>query len=119
MASNEWQGVLELARRVDSKALRHVGRNIAFTPETDLVDDLALIGDDALAFMDEFAARFDVSPGDYSFDDYFDSEGLWLLSLKKRKPKLHVTLGMLALAARNGTWDTARLQEAYSQNRYG
>ena len=52
--------------------------------------------------------------------DYFESEGLWLLpSFKKRKPKMHITLGLLVLAAKTGVWNTETLQQACGRKQYG
>lgn len=118
--SDLWKDLVQLASSVDSVGLRKLGKQIDYTPHTDLVKDLGLTGDDAFHFMENFASRFHVAPGDYLPSDYFGAEGLWLLSpFKKSKRTRPITLGMLLLAAKAGVWDAQRLQQAHEQKQYG
>ncbi len=69
--------------------------------------------------MEAFASKFNVDKGDYRSSDYFGSEGLWLLSIfRKTTPTLPITLGMLHIAAREGTWNTQKLQQARETQKY-
>ncbi|GKT23491.1 DUF1493 family protein [Acidovorax sp. SUPP3334] len=120
IASSEiWKDLVQLASNVDTVGFRQLGQKIEYTPNTDLVKDLGLTGDDAFQFMEAFALKFNVDKGDYRSSDYFGSEGLWLLSMfKKPAPTLPITLGMLLVAAREGTWDTQRLRQAHERQQY-
>ncbi|MDA8451661.1 DUF1493 family protein [Acidovorax sp. NCPPB 3859] len=115
-----WEQLTQLASNIDSVGLRQLGRRITYTPDTELVKDLGLTGDDAFQFMEAFASRFNVATGDYRSEDYFEPEGLWLLSaFRKKKTTTPVTLGMLLMAARDGVWDKNRLEQAYRRKKYG
>lgn len=104
---------MRLAEDVPSFGLRQLGKKIVLTRHTDLVEDLGLVGDDAVEFMDAYAATFGIEPGDYKFSSYFGSERLWLLpGFSKAGRKSSITLGMLELAARAGIWDSVRLEQA-------
>ncbi len=86
-SSDLWEQLVQLASNIDSVGLRQLGRRITYTRDTELVKDLGLTGDDAFQFMEDFASRFNVMTGDYRSEDYFEPEGLWLLSaFRKRKP---------------------------------
>lgn len=114
-----WARLVGLAKEVPSFGLAKLGKKKEFTPQTDLVSDLGLVGYDAAEFMGKYAAAFSVNQGDYDAAAYFDSEGLWILpSLRKKKGKKRLTLGMLYLAAKNGVWATAELERARLNNRY-
>ncbi len=118
-SSDLWGKLIQLASNVDSVGLRQLGRRITYTPETELVKDLGLTGDDAFQFMENFASRFNVATGDYCSEDYFQPEGLLLLSaFRKKKITTPVTLGMLLMAARDGIWDKNRLEQAYHRKEY-
>jgi len=98
---------------VPTKAARHAGRPVPLDERTELVADLGLVGDDAFEFMERFAEEFQVDTGDFEFTRYFDAEGLSLHGLfKKTDVKPVITLGMLAMAAGLGVWDSRRLQAA-------
>ncbi|MDA8445061.1 DUF1493 family protein [Paracidovorax valerianellae] len=117
--SELWKDLVQLASTVDTVGLRQLGKKIDYTPDTDLVKDMGLTGDDAFQFMETFASKFNVDKGDYRSSDYFGSEGLWLLSIfKKPAPTLPITLGMLFIAAREGNWDAQRLQKAHETRKY-
>jgi hypothetical protein len=114
-----WERLVRLAEDVPSFGLRQLGRKIVLTRQTDLVEDLGLVGDDAVEFMDAYASAFDVEAGDYKFSSYFGSERLWLLpGFSKAVRKNSITLGMLELAARTGTWDSLRLEQARASGVY-
>lgn len=119
-SSDLWEQLVQLASNIDSVGLRQLGRRITYTRDTELVKDLGLTGDDAFQFMEDFASRFNVMAGDYRSEDYFEPEGLWLLSaFRRKKATTPVTLGMLLLAARDGIWDKNRLEQAYYRKEYG
>lgn len=46
-----------------------------YTPETDLVKDLKLNGDDAYEFIYLFSKKFNVSITEFKFEEYFYPEG--------------------------------------------
>lgn len=83
------------------------------SPVTNVVDDLDLNGDHADEFMWSFFKRFEVSSGDYEFENYFimDGEGVFYHLVQryvlrnshtfKRRP---MTVGMLFNAACTGRW---------------
>ena len=114
-----WDRTVELVKDIDTTGLKGIGRKLELTKQTDLVSDLGLVGDDAFEFMEKYAASLDVKQGDYDSSAYFDTEGLWLLPrFGKKKPKMHITLGMLELAARTGEWNSEKLNRAYLANHY-
>ena len=115
--STIWQAIAELASSIDTSGSRSGA--VELTPRTDLVKDLGLTGDDAFRFMDTFAERLKVAPGDFDALDYFEEESLWLLPWFGRKTKgLPITLGMLFLAAKDGRWDSAKLNRANLDDSY-
>lgn len=116
---DNWERIVRLAEEIHSVGFRHVGKGQEFTRQTDLVSDLGLIGDDASEFMDRYASEFDVKQGDYDASAYFDAEGLWILpTFRKKREKMHITLGMLHLAAKIGEWDSEELNRAYLNDYY-
>lgn len=118
--SDIWGRLVRLAENVPSFGLRQLGKKVVLTRLTDLVKDLGLMGDDAVEFMDAYASAFNVEAGDYKFSSYFNSERLWLLpGFSKNKRKKPITLGMLELAAKAGTWDSVRLEQARASGDYG
>ena len=65
-----------------------------YTPETDLVKDLKLNGDDAYEFIYLFSKKFNVSITEFKFEEYFYPEGdrillklLYLILKQKKKVK--------------------------------
>jgi hypothetical protein len=86
--------------------------NLVLSKQTDLVEDLNLVGDDADNFMGKFADEFRVEAGDFDFNDYFPAEGFnpfatvgGLFSNKlKGKSLKPITLGMLEKAIQSGVW---------------
>jgi Protein of unknown function (DUF1493) len=114
-----WARLTGLVSKIDSVGLRRVGQKVELTPETDLVLDLGLVGDDAFQFMETYASCFNLQKGDYDASRYFEPEGLWLLpTFKKRKSALPITLGMLAMAAKIGEWKSELLDRASSTRQY-
>jgi hypothetical protein len=107
-----------IVNKIDTVAPKNLLRKINYSNDTELVGDLGLTGDDATHFMDAFAEEFGIKSGDYRASNYFDDEGLWLLSFRKPQPKQPLTLGMLVVAARQGVWDTAALEKAFAEKRY-
>lgn len=114
-----WRVIVDLANSVDSVGCRHHETPRELTKETELVKDLGLTGDDAFRFMEDFAARLNVDAGDFAALDYFEEESLWLLPWLGRKTKgVPITLGMLLLAAKDGAWNSVRLNQARQENSY-
>ena len=80
-----------------------------YTPETDLVKDLKLNGDDAYEFIYLFSKKFNVSITVFKFEEYFYPEGdhilLKLLNLilkQKKKVKKKITLRDLERSVKEG-----------------
>lgn len=112
-----WNEILALVEELPTAGLSRLVGAKPLTRETDLVADLGMIGDDAFEFMEKYAARLHVERGDYDASAYFEPEGLWILPrFGKRKSKKRITLGMLELAARDGEWNSAKLQEQIEQS---
>lgn len=119
VAIDIWAEILSLAQDPPSVPLKYLFKKPLLTRQTELVNDLGLTGDDAFEFMEKYATKFDIDKGDYEWSNYFDPEGLWLLpSFRKKQVKKPITLGMLELAARMGTWDSKTLEQAYSNDDY-
>lgn len=105
-----WPRLIALVETLPTQGISRVLGSQVLTRDTDLVFDLGLTGDDAFEFMERFAALFGVEQGDFDISNYFEAEGLWLLpGLRKQKPKMKITLGMLELAAQEGEWRSASL----------
>ncbi len=114
-----WDNILELVKVLPTTGLKGALDKKELTRQTDLVADLGLVGDDAFEFMDQFSTKFNVKEGDYCSSLYFDAEGLWMLPLfKKKQKKMHITLGMLEMAALSGLWETEKLNAAYEKKLY-
>ncbi len=114
-----WERIVRLVEEIPSVGFRSVGKKQELTRRTDLVLDLGLIGDDAFEFMEKYASEFDIKQGDYDSSAYFDPEGLWLLpAFRKKKEKMHITLGMLEVAAKSGEWNSERLNFAYLDDQW-
>jgi hypothetical protein len=114
-----WQRIVGLAQAVPTVGPGRLWKKSEPTRQTDLVSDLGLVGDDAFEFMEKFAELFGVDKGDFDSAAYFDAEGLSLLpSLKKKAEKKRITLGMLELAARDGKWNSQKLDQARLDGRY-
>ncbi|MEW6347325.1 MAG: DUF1493 family protein [Pseudomonadota bacterium] len=100
--------------RTESRASRHK----PITPHTLLEDDLGITSDRAGDFMDRFFLRFEVDPGDYRTDRYFrdGASGLRLLLAlftgrrSEERRRVPLTVGMLASAARQGRWESLKLE---------
>lgn len=115
-----WDQLMTLAENLPSFGLCQLGKKVVLTRQTDLVKDLGLVGDDAVEFMDAYASTFNIEVGDYKFSSYFGSEQLWLLpGFSRGKRKSSITLGMLELAAKVGTWDSVQLEQARASGNYG
>ncbi|GCB33271.1 DUF1493 family protein [Bacteroides faecalis] len=83
--------------------------NGEFTHETDLVKDLKLKGDDAYEFICLFGKKFNINISEFDFEEYFDSEGDWILPMildlllkRKKKIKKKITLGDLERGVKEG-----------------
>ncbi len=110
--SDIWGRLARLVEDVASVGLSQLGKKIVLTRQTDLVEDLGLVGDDAVEFMDAYASTFNVGAGDYKFSSYFGPERLWLLpGFSRGKRKNSITLGMLESAAKAGVWDSVQLEQ--------
>lgn len=111
-----WNKILLLAQDPPSVPLKYLFKKPNLTPQTDLAEDLGLVGQDAFDFMENYATQLSVNKGDYEWSNYFEPEGLWLLpSFRKKQKKKPITLGMLALAAQMGTWNTKAIELAYAE----
>ncbi|MCA8917306.1 MAG: DUF1493 family protein [Planctomycetes bacterium] len=93
-----------------------LGENSATHPDTRLLEDLGLDGDDARIFMEAFADRFAVARGDFRLEDHFGAEGLdpveLVRSLFGREHRsTPLTLRMLAEAAEAKVWIGSRPRE--------
>jgi hypothetical protein len=114
-----WDRLVALVENFPSFGLRQLGKKIVSTRYTDLVEDLGLVGDDAVEFMDVYASAFNIDTGDYKFSSYFGPEQVWLApGFSKGKRLNSITLGMLELAAKAGTWDSVRLEQARASGDY-
>jgi acyl carrier protein len=58
------------------------------TPDTRLMHDLGLNGDDAIEFMMEYGKRFNVDLSRFFANEYFDGEGLQIIDAILEKLKL-------------------------------
>ncbi|MFT4065345.1 DUF1493 family protein [Paraburkholderia sp.] len=86
-------------------------------------EDFGITGDDADNFMDAFSRRFNVQPGDFDLNRYFEMEGFggllffitnWLRKrwgIKKYEKRQPLTVAMLQHAIDLGVWDSQRLME--------
>ncbi|MES2502609.1 MAG: DUF1493 family protein [Pseudomonadota bacterium] len=119
VAIDIWTEIINLVGNLPSVPFKHLFTKALLTRQTALVNDLGLIGDDAFEFMEEYATKFKINKGDYEWQNYFEPEALWLLpSFGKTQVKKPITLGMLELAAKMGTWNSKLLEQAYLNNDY-
>ena len=66
----------EIEKRVIHLVSEETGANInKISPETALLHDLGVDGDDADEFIIRFADEFDVDISEFQFEEYFGSEG--------------------------------------------
>ena len=102
------------------RKLRYPDR-LPIGPDTSVEDNLGVTGDDSPRFMEAFFDRFNVEPGDFDCNRYFEGEGVFdpfsaifrflfrtVDEGVKREP---LTVGMLQRAVDLGIWETARLGE--------
>ena len=93
----------------------HVGESVVIGPETQILRDLALWGDDADNFFDEFVQQFGVDMRGAKFGDYFPEEGQqvglaikWLLTGRRMHDHFRaITVADLANSAALGYWVAA------------
>lgn len=93
------------------------------TAQTDLRHNLRLLPEDADNLMGKFAKQFGVSSGDFELIRYFPQEDGFVIALYKglsRKGRKdnnsetpRLTVGMLAGAARDGTWRSDDLEREF------
>ena len=94
-------------------------------PEDQMERDFGVEGDPADDFMAAFSQRFNVEPGDFVFERYFEFEGFsgplffitnWWLRKQGmlQVPKEVLTVSMLQRAIELGVWDTEKLRQARS-----
>lgn len=79
------------------------------TPQTRLVHDLGIDGDDLVDLMDAFFAGFNVDPAGFEARRHAGPEGLDLLGVlnpfgRKDDGPVPITLAMLLAAAQTGRW---------------
>ena len=97
----------------------YVGESAPLGPETQLLRDLQLWGDDAGNFFDEFAQQFGVDMRGAKFADYFPAEGQHVGYAIKRLltgRRMHdhfraITVADLANSAALGHWVVALTSE--------
>lgn len=82
------------------------------SPQTRLVQDLGVDGDDLVELMDAYFARFGVDPAGFQLKAYGGPEGFDLIGAlnpfgKKEAPVKPLTLAMLTDAANAGRWPDA------------
>lgn len=112
-----WPRLLALVAELPTVGISRLVGSKELTRTTSLVSDLGLTGDDAFEFMEKYAATFGVKQGDYDSANYFEPEILWLLPrFRKQNPKIKITLGMLEFAAREGEWNSAKLDLLSSEH---
>jgi hypothetical protein len=81
---------------------------------TDLRTDLQMLEEDADELLAKFFEEFSVTTGDFDFPRYFPAEGLWpLFRLRKAPTPVPLTIGMLVMAAKHGTWVSQMLEDGY------
>lgn len=87
-------------------------------PDSRLEEDLGIVGDDHVELLDRYFEIFSVSPGDFSYDRYCSPEGLGTSWLRKmigkpipKSAREPLTVSMLAAAATQGVWDSAKLRD--------
>lgn len=98
---------------------------VEIKPSDSLVDEFGITGDHADKFMEAYSTRFNVRPGDFDFNRYFEMEGLsfWPFSIftnwlhrrwgvKKYEEREPLTIAMLQHAIDLGVWDSQRLSES-------
>lgn len=119
----------EVSAELETFIRKEVGLpgNVKVKPSDRLEDDLGVTGDDADDFMDAFSKRFNVQPGDFDFNRYFEMEGFsgplffitnWLhkkWGIKKYEKREPLTVAMLQHAIHLGVWDSQRLMEWENQ----
>lgn len=80
--------------------------------DTELRADLHMAEEDADELLAKFFQEFSVAVGNFDFNRYFPSEGLWLLRFKSSKPlPARLTLGMLLQAAHDKVWHTTAIEK--------
>jgi hypothetical protein len=102
------------------KKLRYPTR-LPISPDTSVEDNLGVTGDDSPEFMEAFFVRFNVDPGDFDCNRYFEGEGVFdpfsavLRSVfrrsRKESQRQPLTVAMLQRAIDLGVWDSERLRE--------
>lgn len=100
-----------------------ISEKSAIRPSSVIEEDFGITGDDADNFMGAFSRRFNVQPGDFDFNRYFEMEGFsgplffitnWLhkrWGIKKYEKRELLTVSMLQHAIDLGVWDSQQLKE--------
>lgn len=83
-----------------------------FSMETDLRKNLRMAEEDADELLAKIFQEFKILEGDFDYTRYFPSEGLLFFRWKKPSP-LPLTIGMLVEAARDGVWDTKKIENLF------
>jgi acyl carrier protein len=80
----------------------------ALTPQTRLVEDLGLEGDDAEEFIQSFSQTFSVDLTEFEFRKYFGVEAavnpISLVRFFLPKKRVPIEIGQLVAAAARGRW---------------
>ena len=111
--------VENIEQRVVRLLHAHVGDRVPICPETQLLRDLHLWGDDAGNFFGEFTQQFGVDMRAEIFSDYFPAEGQHVALAFKRLLTGHrmhdyfraITVADLANSAALGHWVVASTSE--------
>lgn len=79
------------------------------SPESKILEDVGLDGDEAYKFLNDFSEKFDTDLSGLNFDSYFNSEGFdiisFLKSLVKKSSRLQpITLKDLEIAVLKKKW---------------
>jgi acyl carrier protein len=83
---------------------RRIGvRSGAIAPESRLVEDLRIDGDDLVDLMDALFAEFRITPGGYAAADYASPEGFSLFG-KRGRDRRPLPVSMLVEAVGHGRW---------------
>lgn len=86
------------------------------TMEMDLRKSLRMAEEDADELLAKLFQEFKILEGDFDYTRYFPSEGLLFFRWKKPSP-VPLTIGMLVEAARDGVWDSRKIEGLHLKNR--
>jgi hypothetical protein len=117
----------DLEQRVRAFVREHIGwLPLDMDPNTDVVDDSGIYGDDVWDLIDDFAKRFNVRMDGFQWCYHSGPEGcnpLWLIFPPwwSRKSHVPIRLADLVESARRQEWSVTypgRCDKPYSQSRH-